>query len=221
MSSRVQQYSSKLPHPQYVLDLPQSTLVTARVHGKLIVFAVESEPIFRQVIRLGELLDRPAKVAQRGKGAAFLVEQINPDDPPLLVATVFAAQFIHSPLNAAVQAEIVPVNRKNFKRRHCTIKPVGEFDLDTDHAAVGWGFFDNPPPIKEAKSLPNPDAARRDIGGNAHAGKSLQCRSQEVISMLTRVPVGRYEEVIGREADGGLSSVTASPCAAALPNAFR
>src|SRR4030095_9624670 len=103
------------------------------------------------MIRLGELLDRPAKVAERSEGATFLIEQIDPDDPPLLVAAVFAAEFVYPPLNPAVQAEIVPVNREDFQRRHCPIKPVGEFDFNADHPAVGGGLLDNAPPIQETK----------------------------------------------------------------------
>src|SRR5262245_45406404 len=105
------------------------------------------------MIRLGEFFDSPAKVAQRREGATFLIEQIDPDDPPLLVAAVFAAQFIYPPFNPAVQAEIVPVNREDFQGCYRPVKPVGEFDLDTHHAAVGGGLFDDPPPIQEPKSF--------------------------------------------------------------------
>src|SRR5215813_3944596 len=148
------------------------------------------------MIRLGKLFDSPAKVTQRRKGATFLIEQINPDDPPLLVAAVFAAQFIHPPFNAAVQTEIVSVNREDFQCRDCPVKPVGKFDLDTHHATVSRRLFDNAPPVQQTKPLPDPNIAGSNIGGNAYAGEALQCTPQKVIPMLTGVTVGRHEEVI-------------------------
>ena len=84
-----------------------AAFVRAAINRQLV--GCEFKAVLRQVIRLRELAYRDPEISQRCSRPAFLVQQLEADRPRRLIASVFPAELVYTPLKSAVKAEIVPV----------------------------------------------------------------------------------------------------------------
>src|SRR5262245_35721498 len=100
---------------QNILKLSKSTFVAPEVCCKLTILWGEPETIFRKVVGFGELFNSKAKIPQWRSRTALFVEKFKSDRPGRLVTAMLPAELIDSPFEAAIQTEVVAVERENLK----------------------------------------------------------------------------------------------------------
>ena len=85
-----------------------------QVDRQLILLGVEAEPIVREVIGFGELLDSDAKIPERLLGPALLIQEFQSNRPRRLGAAVLTAKFVEPPLDATIKPEVVSMECENL-----------------------------------------------------------------------------------------------------------
>ena len=75
----------------------------------MVLLGVKFEPVVREVVGFGELLDEGSEEPFGGRGPTLLVQEVEPDRPCGLMAAMLAAEFIHPALDASIKAKVVAV----------------------------------------------------------------------------------------------------------------
>src|SRR2546423_12771864 len=121
--------------------------------------------------------------------------------PDRLMAAVFAAEFIDTPFNTPVQAEVVTMKCQHFQARDSAVEPVREFHLNPHHATVNRRLLNNSPPLDEPKSFVDTHTPGHNIRGDRHTLQPLKCLLEQLVSPLTGTPVGTDQKIIGGKVD--------------------
>ena len=135
----------------------------AAVEGNSVLFLVVHETVFRQVLMLGNMPDRAAKLPQVAPAAGFFVQEGKANGPFALLAAMLAGQLVQAALDGLSQPEIIPVNGQHLKGLHGIVQPFRQGDFDSNHTIVNRAALDDLPTVDDPKTAPDTYPASGDV----------------------------------------------------------